>query len=57
MLKILIEKPTKDIIINAAIYVMKTKLIKELNFNEHLNMNELIIHMIRKKKSNCFPFL
>ena len=51
------EKPIKDIIVNAAIYVMKTKLIKELTYNKPLNMNELIMKMIkRKKKVIAFPF-
>ena len=51
------EKPIKDIIINAAIYVIKTKLIKSLTYNKALNMNEFIIRMIkRKKKVIAFPF-
>ena len=51
------EKPIKDIIINAAIYVMNTKLIKEITYNKFINMNELITYMIKKKKKViAFPF-
>ena len=50
------EKPIKDIIINAGIYVMNSRLIKELTYNKSMNMNELIMQMIKKRKSNCFPF-
>ena len=39
-----------DIIINAAIYVMNTKLIKELNYNKYINMNDFITRMIKRKK-------
>ena len=51
------EKPIKDIIINAAIYVMNSRLIKELTYNKSMNMNELIMQMIKKKKKViAFPF-
>ncbi len=51
------EKPIKDIIINAGIYVMNSRLIKELTYNKSMNMNELIMQMIKKKKKViAFPF-
>ena len=51
------EKPKRDMIINAAIYVFKTKIIKEINYNKYLDMNELIIKLIKKKKKIiAFPF-
>ena len=49
-IKNIIEKPRKDIIINAAIYVVKTKLIKELKINKHINMDDLIKKLIKKRK-------
>lgn len=55
--KNIIEKPTKDVIINAAIYAIKTNLIKELKFNKHKNMDEFIKELIKKKKKViAFPF-
>ncbi|WP_435116859.1 sugar phosphate nucleotidyltransferase [Candidatus Pelagibacter bacterium nBUS_49] len=55
--KSITEKPIKNITINAGIYVIKTKLIKYLTLNKHLNMNELILELIKKnKKVIAFPF-
>tara|TARA_Y100000389_G_scaffold205091_1_gene263027 strand:- start:21786 stop:22853 length:1068 start_codon:yes stop_codon:yes gene_type:complete len=55
--KNIIEKPTKDVVINAGIYVMKSKLINELKFNEHKNMDQFIKLLIKKnKKVIAFPF-
>ena len=53
----IIEKPVKDIVINAAIYVIKTKLIREIQTNKHLDMDQFIRILIKNKKSNCFSFL
>jgi len=44
------EKPIRDIIINAGIYAFNTKIIKEINYNEYLDMNELIKKLIKMKK-------
>ena len=53
----IMEKPEKDIIINSGIYVLKTNCIKFLKPNNHLNMNELIMKLIKKnKKVIAFPF-
>ena len=51
------EKPKKDIIINAGIYVLKTKSLNFIRSNNYLDMNELIIKFIKKnKKVIAFPF-
>ena len=51
------EKPKKDIIINSGIYVVKTSCLKFLKRNNHINMNELIMKLIKKnKKVIAFPF-
>ena len=46
----IIEKPVKDIVINAAIYVIKTKLIREIQTNKHLDMDQFIRILIKNKK-------
>jgi len=53
----LIEKPKRDIIINSGIYVLKTKCLKNLKYNHHIDMNEFIMQLIKdKKKVIAFPF-
>ena len=51
------EKPKKDLIINSGIYVMKTSCINSLEYNKHIDMNDFIIKLIKKKKKViAFPF-
>lgn len=53
----IIEKPKKTVIINAAIYAIKTKYLKKLKYNEKIDMNEFILKLINeKKKVIAFPF-
>jgi len=55
--KKIIEKPKKHLIINSGIYVLKTSSIKFLKKNNRMDMNELILRMIKnKKKIIAFPF-
>ena len=53
----IIEKPKKNIIINSAIYVLKTKYLKHLKYNQYIDMNEFIMQLIKmNKKVVAFPF-
>ena len=53
----IVEKPKNNIIINSGIYVLKTKSLKFLKYNQHKDMNELIMLLIKKKKKViAFPF-
>ena len=53
----IIEKPKKNIIINSAIYVLKTKCLKHLKYNQYIDMNDFIMQLIKmNKKVIAFPF-
>lgn len=53
----IVEKPKKNIIINTAIYVLNTKCIKHLNYNQRMDMNHFITKLVNKKKKViAFPF-
>ena len=53
----IVEKPTNTIIVNSGIYVIKTKCLKFLKFQQHKDMNELIMLLIKKKKKViAYPF-
>tara|TARA_Y200000002_G_scaffold375111_2_gene376890 strand:- start:150 stop:1211 length:1062 start_codon:yes stop_codon:yes gene_type:complete len=51
------EKPKKNIIINSAIYILKTKYLKHLKYNQFIDMNDFIMQLIKmNKKVVAFPF-
>ena len=53
----IVEKPKKDVIINSAIYVLKTKCIKHLGYNQQIDMNDFVTMLLNKKKKViAFPF-
>ena len=55
--KKIIEKPKKDITINAGIYVFNKKCLKYLKHNEHIDMNDFIMKLIKKNnKIIAYPF-
>ncbi len=52
------EKPNKIYWVNSVLYVIKSSVIKEINENKYLDMNELISQQIEKKaKIISFPVL
>ncbi|SMF79612.1 sugar phosphate nucleotidyltransferase [Candidatus Pelagibacter sp. HIMB1321] len=53
----IVEKPKKNIIINSGIYILNSKIIKILKYHHYIDMNELIMKLIKKnKKVIAFPF-
>lgn len=55
--KKIIEKPKKNITINAGIYVFSKICLKYLMYNEHIDMNDFIMKLIKKnKKIIAYPF-
>jgi len=56
-IKNIVEKPKRDVIINAGIYVFKKNCLKFLKYNDHTDMNEFITKLIKKnKKVIAYPF-
>ena len=55
--KKIIEKPKKDMTINAGIYILSKKCLRYLKHNQHMDMTDLILMLIKKnKKIIAYPF-
>ncbi len=55
--KNIIEKPKKDMTINAGIYVLSKKCLRYLKYNQHIDMTDFILKLIKeKKKIIAYPF-
>lgn len=55
--KNIIEKPKKDVTINAGIYVLNKNCLKYLKNNQYIDMTDLILELIKKnKKIIAYPF-
>ena len=53
----IIEKPKKTVLINAAVYAIRTKCLTNLKYNQKIDMNEFILKLLNsKKKIIAFPF-
>ena len=55
--KNIIEKPKKDITVNAGIYILSKKCLRYLKYNQYIDMTDLISILIKKnKKIIAYPF-
>lgn len=55
-LKQIIEKPSKDYLVNTGVYVAENKILRLINNKNLINTDELITNLLKKKKYNVGVF-